>query len=108
VLDDRARREYKHRLDELERELADADAGHDLGRAEALHAERDALVDQLSAAVGLGGRARRLGDPGERARKAVSARIRDAIARIDAVHPALAAHLRESVTTGTFCSYQPR
>ena len=37
----------------------------------------------------------------------MTARIRDIISRIERVHPALAAHLRASVTTGTRCSYSP-
>ena len=41
------------------------------------------------------------------ARKTVTARIRDVIDRVERVHPALGAHLRASVTTGTFCSYSP-
>ena len=54
-----------------------------------------------------GGQPRLLGDQSERARKAVTARIRDVIGRLEPVHPALAGHLRESVTTGTRCSYSP-
>jgi len=40
--------------------------------------EPDAPLHHLAAATGLGGRSRRLGDHSERARKAVSARVRDA------------------------------
>jgi hypothetical protein len=40
-------------------------------------------------------------------RKTVTARIRDVISRIEQVHPALGAHLRASVTTGTRCAYSP-
>jgi hypothetical protein len=66
------------------------------------------LVDELSSSVGLGGRARMSGpDPVERLRKAVTARVRDAIRRIAAVHPPLGRHLTNSVRTGTYCSYQP-
>jgi len=57
--------------------------------------------------VGLGGRARRLGDPAERARKTVSWRLRSTLDRIDQAHPALGRHLRQSVRMGTFCSYEP-
>jgi hypothetical protein len=53
------------------------------------------------------GTPRRLDDPAERARKAVRNRIRDAVARIEASQPALGRHLRASIRTGTFCSYQP-
>ena len=64
-------------------------------------------MDELSAAYGLGGRPRRAGDPAERARTAVTARIRAAIAGIEALHPELGRHLRLSVRTGTLCVYEP-
>ena len=107
VLDATARAAYRQRLEALEDELEDARAAQDLGRVEQFAAERDFLVAELSAALGLGGRARRAGDPNERLRKAVGMRIRLAIDRIVDPHPELAAHLRNSVRTGLFCSYQP-
>ncbi len=84
-----------------------ADAAGDAPASTRVHRERDALVEELTAASGLGGRARRLGDPSERARKAVSARIRDAIRTLDERHPTLAAHFRDAVETGTQCRYRP-
>ncbi len=107
VLDDRARRAYRARLRALEEEIDEASHDGDRGRRERAEDERDFLVAELTAAVGLGGRSRAAGDPVERARKAVSARIRLAIERIGRVHPELAAHLRNSVRTGTYCSYRP-
>ncbi|HEX8769203.1 MAG TPA: hypothetical protein VF711_00390, partial [Acidimicrobiales bacterium] len=108
ALDRRAIDAYKHRLGELAEELDDADAAHDLGRAEVARAEYDVLVDQLTRAVGIGGHSRAAGpEPVERLRKAVSARLRDAIRRIEEVHPPLGRHLANSVRTGTYCSYQP-
>ncbi len=53
-------------------------------------------------------RALSLDDPVERARKAVTARIRDAIRRIGRVAPALGRHLEASVSTGVRCTYAPR
>jgi hypothetical protein len=41
----------------------------------------------------------------ERARKAVTDRLRDAIARLRREHPELGLHLARSVRTGAFCSY---
>jgi hypothetical protein len=107
VLDETARRQIRRRLADLDEEIAEADAWADPERASRARAERDALVSEVSAATGLAGRARRLGDQDERARKAVTARIRDVIGRIERVHPSLAAHLRASVTTGTRCCYSP-
>ncbi len=107
VLDETARRQIRRRLADLDEEIAEADAWADPERASRARAERDALVSEVTAAAGLAGRARRLGDQDERARKAVTGRIRDVIGRIGRVHPPLAAHLRASVTTGTRCCYSP-
>jgi len=107
VLDGTARRQLRQRLADLDEEIAEADAWADPERASRARAERDALVSEVAAATGLAGRARRLGDQDERARKAVTARIRDVIGRIERVHPSLGAHLRASVTTGTRCCYSP-
>ncbi len=107
VLDDVAKAAFRRRLVDLDAEIADAEADHDDFRAERARDERSALVEALAAAVGLGGRDRRLGDDAERARKAVTARIRDAVRRISEVHPDLAAHLEETVQTGSWCAYRP-
>ena len=107
VLDDRARAAYRTRLARLDEELAEADTHHDIERSARLAAERDALIDELTYAAGLGGRRRRMGDVTERARTTVTARIRDAIGRIERVHPGLGRHLRASIVTGARCSYRP-
>ncbi len=107
VLDETARRQLRARIADLDEEIDEAERWYDPERADRARGERDALVAEVARAVGLGGRARRLGDESERARKAVTARIRDAIGRIEQVHPQLGAHLRASVTTGTYCVYSP-
>jgi predicted ATPase len=107
VLDDQARAAYKARLSELDADIDDATAGNDFERAARAAAERDALISELTRALGLGGRSRRLGDDAERARKAVTARIGHAIDRLQHYHPDLAAHLRAAIRTGTTCAYQP-
>jgi hypothetical protein len=107
VLDDRARAAYRARLARLDEELAEADTLQDVERSARLADERDALIGELAHATGLGGRPRRLGDATERARSTVTARIRDAIGRIERVHPELGRHLRASIVTGARCSYRP-
>jgi hypothetical protein len=107
VLDEQAKAAFKSRLARLAREIDDADAAGSPGRAKPLRSERDALIRELTAATGLGGRDRRLGDEAERARKTVSARVRDALAKIERVHPELATHLRAALRMGTVCSYTP-
>ena len=107
VIDAQARAAYRQRLRELEEAAAEADAAADIERSARIAAERDALVDALTGAYGLGGRVRRSGSAAERARTAVTARIKDAIRRIGDAHPDLGRHLARSVRTGTFCVYEP-
>jgi len=65
------------------------------------------LLVHLKNATGSSGRPRQLGaTTAERARKAVSARIRDAIRRLEPSAPQLAAHLDRAVITGTWCRYR--
>jgi hypothetical protein len=66
VLDRRAAISYRARIDELAREIDDADTDHDLDRATRARRERDALLDELRRTTGRGGRPRRLGDDSER------------------------------------------
>jgi tetratricopeptide (TPR) repeat protein len=107
LLDARARAEYRRRLAELDDELDDAETCADLARIDQARTEREFLADELAAALGIGGRPRRAGDPVERARKAVTGRIRMTISRIGHEHPALGRHLRNAVRTGTYCAYEP-
>ena len=66
---------------------------------------------QLPDSKGLGDIAALIGAQGAGvhvlARKTVSARVRDALAKIGQVHPALADHLRGSLRMGTVCAYSP-
>ncbi|MGY1577334.1 ATP-binding protein [Streptomyces sp. MN13] len=107
VLDDEARRRYRRHLERLETEIDRAVERGDDEAAAAHDRERAALLEELRRYTGLAGRSRRLGDPRERARKNVTARIRDTLRRLDEQHPALAAHLRGTVSTGTMCRYTP-
>jgi hypothetical protein len=79
---------YRRRLAELDRELAAAVTAADAKRARRLERERGALGAELERASGPGHRSRPLGaSTVERAGKAVTARIRDAIRLIEAVIP---------------------
>jgi hypothetical protein len=104
TLDREALASYRARLGDLEEEIRDT---VDEARRSKIAQEREALLQQLAADTGLGGRVRKLNDPVERARKAVTARVRDAIRRIQRVHPPLGEHLDKCVATGLFCVYRP-
>lgn len=107
VLDGQARRAYETRIRELQEELDDADAANDIGRSERAQAELDALVEHLAGALGLGGRSRRGAGTAERARSAVTQRVRTTIRKLGDDHPELGRHLAASIRTGTYCSYRP-
>lgn len=105
--DAQARRAYRKRVLELREAIENASLLGDDDAVARAQDELDALMEQLSSDYGIGGRARQLGSTAERARTAVTWRIRSAIRRIGESHPELAAHLDRSVRTGRFCSYQP-
>ena len=107
VLDATARRAYEERVRDLQDELEDAEAANDLGRAERAREELDAVIDELAAGIGLGGRSRSAGSAAERARSTVTQRVRSTIRRIQEMHPRLGRHLEASIRTGVFCSYAP-
>lgn len=108
LIDLTALRAYRTRLADLDDEIDQAGRESDLASLSRLDQERDQLLAELRRTTGLGGSIRTAAnDPAERARKAVTARIRDAIRRLDAVAPRLAAHLDRSVRTGLRCSYDP-
>jgi hypothetical protein len=108
MLDRVALAAYRRRLSELADDLADAELNNDIGRASQARDEHEWIVAELRRSTRPGGAARPLGaTTAERARKAVSARIRDAIHRIAEVMPDFGAHLDRSVRTGNTCRYDP-
>jgi len=107
LLDDRARAEYRQRLADLASDLDEAESFNDGERAAHVQAEIDAIVDQLAAATGLGGRSRGEVTDAERARVAVRRSMKSALDRVAAALPALGDHLDATVRTGFYCSYVP-
>jgi tetratricopeptide (TPR) repeat protein len=107
VLDQKARLAYEQRIRELRSEIEAAEAMNDPARREKSSAELDQLTEHLARALGAGRRNRQLNPTVERARTAVTWRIRSAIKKIEAAHPSLGRHLANSIRTGVFCSYAP-
>jgi hypothetical protein len=107
MLDREAVVAYRRRMEEIEEDLALAEEVLDPDRAAQALEERDILARELARAVGMGGRERRAGSAGERARSRVTQALRRAIARIGEHHPSLGDHLAHSVRTGTYCAYAP-
>jgi tetratricopeptide (TPR) repeat protein len=107
ALDEKARRDYRLRLESLREQLEDAEGRHDLAGAESAREEIEQLTRELSRAFGLGGRARRTGSNVERARVNVQRRLKHAVERIALECPAAGKHLEWAIRTGSFCSYRP-
>jgi non-specific serine/threonine protein kinase len=108
ILDSKAKLEYKRRIDELRKDMEEADRFNDSHRASRSRSELDALTAQLAAAVGFGGRDRRASSNAERARSAVTKRIKETINRIKGILPSLGYHLAARIKTGYMCCYNPR
>jgi hypothetical protein len=105
VLDARSTAAHKSRLADLRDELAEAERYNDIGRAAHAREQIEVIATQLAA--GLGGRERASGARAERARLAVTKRIKDALVKIRTARPELGQHLATSIRTGYFCVYHP-
>ncbi len=107
TIDEAARRQYEHRIRDLQADIDEAEANSDFERAYRHQVELDQIIEHLSAAIGHGGKTRRAGGSAERARSAVTHRIRATIGQISKLHPQLGRHLTHAINTGTYCSYRP-
>jgi hypothetical protein len=107
LLDARAKSEFRQRLSELREDAAEAQQLGDSERAAIAQEEINAIVEQLTRAVGLGGRDRPVSSVAERARSAVTKRLKESIQKIGRAIPPLGRHLAATVKTGYFCSYNP-
>jgi tetratricopeptide (TPR) repeat protein len=104
-LDNRALREYRRRLGELDRELDAADLTGDAERAQRAVDERAFILDSLRRDTGLGRRPRRLADDAERSRMRVSKAIHRAIGRLTSADPILGRAMETRIHTGYVCRY---
>ena len=107
VLDAQAKAQYKRRLNDLRQDLNEAEQFNDLDRAVKAQDEMHAIAQYLASAVGLGGRDRKTSSEAERARSAVTKRIKKAIQKIGDAIPSLGRHLTARIKTGYFFSYNP-
>lgn len=107
MVDRQALGAYRQRLADIDADIGEAEQNNDGERRVRLEVERDALLDELSRVGTVGGRPRSFANhPTERARKAVTARVRDAIRKLEPTLPELCAHLEATIVTGTYCRYR--
>jgi hypothetical protein len=98
---------YHVRIAELREEEAEAERNNDPGTLDRVRAELEPLLDELRAAVGAGGRLRRVAEDRERVRKAVRNAIGRAIDDIADFDRPFADHLRRHVQCGRNLCYNP-
>jgi hypothetical protein len=84
---------YRAKLIDLREDLQEAKDNNDHGAQDRIQREIDALAEQVSEAVGLGGRLRKDSDDRERVRKAVCNAVKRAVRDISQFDQRLAAHL---------------
>ena len=76
IIDRAARQQYEQRIRDLQADIDEAEANSDYARSYRYQTELDTLIDHLTAALGHGKRNRRAADSAERARSAVTHRVR--------------------------------
>lgn len=107
VLDERAKRDLRARLEELREREEEAERNDDVESAAQAREEIEALAAELARAVGLGGRDRKAGAIAERARASVTKATRAAIRLIAERDEVLGSVLSHAIRTGAYCSYEP-
>jgi TolB-like protein len=106
-IDQKAKSQYVDRIKELQVDIQEAENMNQIEEVSKLRAEYDSILDYLSNSLGLSGKSRKVGSTVEKARSAVTWRIRSTIKKISEVHPELGNHFSKSIKTGTQCSYSP-
>ena len=106
-LDPQAKAEYRRRVEDLRADIAEAESWNDPERAARSRDELEFLTQELSGAIGLGGRDRKAASTSERARLSVTRAIRSAMDRLRGLDSSLGAHLDATIRTGTYCVYTP-
>ena len=99
--------EARAKLEELNEEIETATILKDDDRALRAQDEKDQIMEYLEAASGLGGRARKLSTPAEKARSKIQIQIKAACDKIRDYDLDLFEHLASSISTGFCCCYSP-
>ncbi|ODS33190.1 MAG: hypothetical protein SCARUB_01668 [Candidatus Scalindua rubra] len=110
VIDKKAIKEYEDHYNDLKSELEDETIPKSDERIAGIEKEMEQITKALTAGRGKRGRSRKFADEAEKARKAVSKAINESLDKIkdeQSGHQALWKHFKNTLTTGSFCSYKP-
>lgn len=98
---------FRERYAELHAAKEEAAEWNDEGRVAEIEQELDQMAALLGPLFGLGGKSRKASDDVARIRKAIARVIGIALDKIGACDPALEQHLRNSIKTHSYMSYEP-
>jgi len=107
MLDDRARRELRERIEWLRKQRETLRPSDQQKQMTEIDDEIAQIEAALRTATGLGGRRRTFNSSTESARKSVSRNIHRSLKIIGDFHPQLHRHLETCLRIGSFCSYDP-
>ena len=107
ILDEKSKEAYQTKIQSLQAELAEAEQMNDAIRANELSIEYEELLAHLTQSLGIDGKSRKVATPADKARAAVTLRIRDSINKIAKKDGKLGLHFKNSIKTGMLCSYRP-
>lgn len=106
LIDEKTFKECRQRYDELHEERADAERNHPDQLPE-IDKEIAQLANYFAECVGLSGKSRKGADDVAKIRKRIARVIDTAYDKIEENDPQLADHLRKSIKTHTFMTYEP-
>ncbi len=107
ILDEKAKKSYRARLEDLRDGLEEAQRFNDVFRASKIQEEMTLLTKELARAFGLHGKTRLAISDTERARVRVTLAVKGVIGKILRRNSPIGWHLASSVRTGSFCWYLP-
>ena len=107
VVDERDLKKIQKCLEDLKSNHAKAVDAGDGETAVDLTQKIESVEKYLAKATGLSGQPRKTADMTDKARKAVTKCIREALDRINEAHPVLWQHLKPAIKRGRRCRYQP-
>lgn len=107
VMDPKYISECKRQVKKLQEDLEEAKSSGNWEQTKEIQKQIDFIKNEMSSAIDLGGKVRKVADSNEKARKAVTNCIQDSLKKIKSENHALWQRLYTSIKTGHFCSYKP-
>mgnify|MGYP000146648461 CR=1 FL=1 len=106
LIDEKGKTNLKLHLEQLNDQISEATEFGEIEKVEMLEQEKEQIISQLSASLGLAGKPRKENSPTEQTRKNITNCINKDKKKLKQSFPELSIHLN-ALKTGTFCIYEP-